>query len=62
MATKGSRNFSLPLAHDDHERILRREIELSLDDPRPSIPAEKVFAKLRSSAARMQRERRGARN
>lgn len=36
---------------------LREEIERSLNDPRPSIPAEKVFAKLRQRHAQ---RRRGA--
>ncbi|HSC19853.1 MAG TPA: type II toxin-antitoxin system ParD family antitoxin [Rhizomicrobium sp.] len=36
---------------------LREEIERSLNDPRPSIPAEKVFAKLRQRHAL---RRRGA--
>lgn len=36
---------------------LREEIERSLNDPRPSIPAEKVFAKLRQRHARRQHER-----
>ncbi|HEX3651332.1 MAG TPA: type II toxin-antitoxin system ParD family antitoxin [Rhizomicrobium sp.] len=31
---------------------LREEIERSLNDPRPSIPAEKTFAKLRQRHAR----------
>lgn len=32
--------------------VLREEIERSLNDPRASIPAEKVFAKLRRRHAR----------
>ena len=35
---------------------LREEIERSLSDPRPSIPAEKVFAKLRQRHARRGRK------
>jgi antitoxin ParD1/3/4 len=36
---------------------LRDEIERSLNDPRPNIPAEKVFAKLRQRHARAQRRK-----
>lgn len=34
---------------------LRGEIERSLNDPRPNIPAEQVFAKLRQRHARSRR-------
>ena len=34
---------------------LRDEIERSLNDPRPSVPADKVFAKLRKRHARVGR-------
>jgi antitoxin ParD1/3/4 len=34
------------------DEILRRRVEASLADPRPSIPAEKVFARLRSHRAK----------
>jgi antitoxin ParD1/3/4 len=36
---------------------LREEIDRSLNDPRPSIPAEQVFSKLRRRHARLQREK-----
>ena len=33
------------------DEILRRKIEASLADPRPNVPAEDVFARLRSMSA-----------
>ena len=33
------------------DEILRRKVEASLADPRPSIPAEEVFARLRAHHA-----------
>lgn len=35
---------------------LRRKIQESLDDPRPSIPAEKAFAELRAYHERRMKE------
>lgn len=35
---------------------MRRKIQESLDDPRPSIPAEKVFAELRAYHERRMKE------
>ena len=35
------------------DEILRRRVKTSLADPRPSIPAEKVFARLRSHHAKL---------
>jgi antitoxin ParD1/3/4 len=34
------------------EELLRRKVESSLADPRPSIPAENVFARLRAHHAK----------
>lgn len=34
-----------------HDEALRRQVETSLADPRPSVPAEEVFARLRAHAA-----------
>ena len=34
-----------------YDETLRRKVEGALDDPRPSIPAEEVFAELRSCRA-----------
>lgn len=34
------------------EEILRHKVAISLSDPRPSIPAEEVFARLRAHHAR----------
>lgn len=43
------------------EEILRRKVEASLADPRPSIPAEDVFARLRSHHAKqVKAKKRGA--
>ena len=36
---------------------LREEIKRSLSDPRPNIPADKVFAKLRQKHARARRRK-----
>jgi Arc/MetJ-type ribon-helix-helix transcriptional regulator len=38
---------------DLRKELLKREITKSLDDPRPSIPAEQVFAELDAMAKRM---------
>lgn len=34
-----------------HDAALRRKVDASLADPRPSAPAEEVFARLRARAA-----------
>jgi antitoxin ParD1/3/4 len=34
------------------DEVLRRRVEASLADPRPSVPAEKVFARLRAHHAK----------
>jgi antitoxin ParD1/3/4 len=39
------------------DQLLRRQVERSLADPRPSIPAEKVKAKLEAYIARSERRR-----
>jgi antitoxin ParD1/3/4 len=42
------------------DEYLRRKVEASLADPRPSIPAEKVFARLRTHhAKRVKAAKRG---
>ena len=41
--------------------MLRRKVEAALDDPRPSIPAEDVFARLRAHHAKqVKAKKRGA--
>jgi antitoxin ParD1/3/4 len=43
------------------DEILRRKVEISLADPRPSIPAEDVFARLRTHHAKQVKvKKRGA--
>jgi antitoxin ParD1/3/4 len=45
------------------EEFLRRKVESSLADPRPSIPAEKVFAGLRAHHAKqLKAAKRGAKS
>lgn len=43
---------------DTIQNALREEIERSLNDPRPSIPAAKVFAKLRQRHVRARPSKR----
>lgn len=43
------------------DAVLRQKVQEALDDPRPAIPADKVFAKLRTHhAERMKGAKRGA--
>lgn len=35
------------------DEVLRRKVQEALDDPRPPIPAEEAFARVRAHAARM---------
>lgn len=50
------RNPAMPSNPEDKKALdaLRQEIDLSLNDPRPSIPAERVFASLRLRHAKQQ--------
>lgn len=36
---------------DLHEELLRRQLQAAMDDPRPSIPAEEVMARLKVQIA-----------
>jgi antitoxin ParD1/3/4 len=43
------------------DEVMRRKVEAALADPRPSVPAAKVFARLRKHhGTRMRVEKRGA--
>ena len=43
------------------DAVLRQKVQEALDDPRPAIPADEVFAKLRAHhAKRMKAAKRGA--
>jgi antitoxin ParD1/3/4 len=43
------------------EAMLRRKVREALDDPRPSIPADQVFAELRAHhAEQVKADKRGA--
>lgn len=42
------------------DELLRAKVQSALDDPRPSLPAEDVFAELRAQHARLKASRRDA--
>lgn len=51
---------ALEREEDALDDLMRRRVEAALADPRPSLPAEDVFARLRGrSAAQLRRERQG---
>jgi hypothetical protein len=63
MTSRPQKNEEAPPAAEPLDPEFARLVRESLDDPRPSIPAEEVFAELRARhEARLRQEARLKRN
>lgn len=61
MRTSKPEDAAIDRETSDFDELLRRKVQEALDDPRPTIPAEEVFAKLRAHhAKRLKAAARGA--